>query len=192
MGRAEDGSLIGDPDLLWPDGLSTVLALATGRALLARHDASRNQSWPRGRGRTAHRRGVDAEAVAEWMVAQIPPGRFPGLVVGSPHGAAVHLALALGMPWLPASFEVLTPEVHAGHRPSAWLTSGEQTAHGVTAQNSGVTVRQVYDPVWRGWSGTAYAYAVVRWCRVPTAYRDFVADRLEPGAPVVADGTANP
>lgn len=181
MGRADDGSLVGDPDLLWPDGLSTVLALAAGRALLARREGSRTQTWSRGRGR----RGVDAEAVADWMVAQIPPGQFSGLVVGSPHGGAVHLALALGVPWLPASFEVLTPEVHVGNRPSAWLASGEQTAHAVTALNSGVTVRQVYDPVWRGWSGSAYAYAVVRWTRVPTAYREFIADRLAPGAPVI-------
>src|SRR4051794_39292357 len=29
------------------------------------------------------------------------PRPYPGLVVGAPHGAAVHLALAMGMPWVP-------------------------------------------------------------------------------------------
>jgi hypothetical protein len=180
-----DASLVGDPDLLWPDGLSSVLALAAGRALLARREASSTTPWPRGRSRSAHRRVVDADAVAEWMVGQIPPGQFSGLVVGSPHGSAVHLALALGVPWLPASFEVLTPDVLHGHRPSAWLASGELTAHGVTTENSDVNVRQVYDPVWRGWSGAVFAYGVVRWSRLPTAYREFVAARLAPGAPVI-------
>ncbi|WP_432987272.1 hypothetical protein [Dactylosporangium sp. CA-233914] len=51
--------------------------------------------------------------------------------------------------------------------------------------NPDVTVRQVYDPVWRGWSAAATAYAVVRWRRLPGAYRDLIAERLRPGAAVI-------
>jgi len=129
-------------------------------------------------------RALDVEAVAEWMVAQVPPGRYPGVVFGSAHGSAVHLALAMGVPWLPASFDVPTPEIAAGDRPAAWLANGEEAAHGIASADD-ITVRQVFDPVWRGWSGSTFAYAVIRWRRLPLPYQEFLRDRLEPGAQVV-------
>src|SRR5215813_2118879 len=132
-GDVREGSSACDPELLWPDGLATVLAQAAGRALQARRAAGREPAagLNRSRVKLAHQRAVDADAVAEWMVGQIPPGRYPGAVFGSAHGSAVHLALALGVPWLPASFDVPTPEIVAGDRPSAWLANGEQAAHGI-------------------------------------------------------------
>ncbi|MET7398571.1 hypothetical protein ABZS66_34295 [Dactylosporangium sp. NPDC005572] len=174
-----------DIELLWPNGLGTTLAIASGRALAFRRGVSRpatsTPQWSAPRGRHA-KRELNAAAVAEWLVGQFPGGRYSGVVLGSPHGAAVHLALALGVPWLPVAFEVPTPEVAAGEQPTA---DGLRHARDILDANPDVTVRQVYDPVWRGWSGTTAAYAVVRWQRLPPAYREFVADRLTPDAPVI-------
>jgi hypothetical protein len=49
---------------------------------------------------------VDADAIAEFTTGQYPPRRYPAVVIGSPHGAAAHLAVALRVPWLPAAFDV--------------------------------------------------------------------------------------
>jgi hypothetical protein len=174
-----------DIELLWPNGLGTTLAIASGRALAFRRGVARPvvsaPQWSASRGRHA-KREMDAAVVAEWLIGQFPAGRYNGLVLGSPHGAAVHLAMALGVPWLPAAFEIPTPDVATAERPT---DDGERAARDILGANPDVTVRQVYDPVWRGWSGPAAAYAVVRWQRLPVAYREFVADRLLPDAPIV-------
>ncbi|GAA1517945.1 hypothetical protein GCM10009827_036260 [Dactylosporangium maewongense] len=189
-----------DVEALWPNGLGTTLAIASGRALAYRGGVARPvvaaPQWTMdrsgrigappgsrsdGAGRHA-RRELDAEDVAAWFVGQLPEGSYNGLVVGSPHGAAVHLAMALGVPWLPVAFEVPTPEVAAGERPAQ---DGERLARDILTDNPDVGIRQVYDPVWRGWSGAATAYAVVRWRRLPLAYRRLIAERLNPDAPIV-------
>ncbi|HTJ36509.1 MAG TPA: hypothetical protein VL738_25095 [Dactylosporangium sp.] len=197
-GRAETTA---DADLQWPTGLGTTLAIASGRALSYRRGVPRPvvaaPRWSAARGRHARRdpgTTLDAGVVARWLVGQLPPGRYNGLVIGSPHGAALHLASALGVPWLPAAFELPTADIatHDGMSPNgvgadgaAAAKAGERNARGILDANPDVTVRQVYDPVWRGWSATSTAYAVVRWQRLPEAYRELVADRLRPGAPII-------
>jgi len=42
----------------------------------------------------------DPEAVAGWLTDHYLDEGYPALVLGSPHGAAVHLAAAMGAPWL--------------------------------------------------------------------------------------------
>ena len=38
---------------------------------------------------------VDANEVASWIVAQYSGQAYPAVVIGSPHGSAAHLAVAL-------------------------------------------------------------------------------------------------
>ncbi|GAA2352860.1 hypothetical protein [Dactylosporangium salmoneum] len=196
--RAETAA---DVDLQWPTGLGTALAIASGRALSYRRGVPRPvvaaPRWSAARGRHARRDAsttLDAGVVARWLVGQLPAGRYNGLVVGSPHGAALHLAAALGVPWLPAAFELPTADIATfdGTAPNgvaadgaAAAKAGERNARPILEANPDVAVRQVYDPVWRGWSASATAYAVVRWQRLPDAYREFIADRLRPDAPII-------
>lgn len=49
---------------------------------------------------------VDLETVGEWVVSQYPDRTYPGVFIGASHGGAMHLAAALGMPWLPQTFLV--------------------------------------------------------------------------------------
>ncbi|GAA3282160.1 hypothetical protein Dvina_09640 [Dactylosporangium vinaceum] len=175
-------------DRQWPTGLGVALAIASGRMLAQRRGVQRPALWGFG-----NAGAVDAGAVASWLTGQLPPGEYQGLVIGSPHGAALHLAGALGVPWLPAAFELATPDVarrsgsvgSTAEDNTAAADAGERGAGAVLAANPDVAVRQVYDPVWRGWSASAAAYAVVRWLRLPAAYRDWIADHLRPGAPII-------
>ncbi|MGW5673347.1 hypothetical protein, partial [Micromonospora sp. NPDC003776] len=129
---------------------------------------------------------VDAERVAGWIADQYPAGRWPGVVLGSPHGAAVHLAVALGVPWLPATFEM---SVHwprgAVDRPAAALDHGAALAGRLLAGNPAVHVRQVHCPASRGAAAGAMVSLAVRWRALPGAYVRFLAERLAPGAPVL-------
>ncbi|MFE9656897.1 hypothetical protein [Micromonospora sp. NPDC006431] len=129
---------------------------------------------------------VDAERVAGWIVDQYPAGRWPGVVLGSPHGAAVHLAVALGVPWLPAGFELTVHWTRgAVDRPQAALDHGAALAGRLLAANPDVHVRQVHCPASRGASAGATVALAVRWRALPRAYARFLADRLEPAAPVL-------
>lgn len=148
---------------------------------------------------------VDAEAVARWIVSRyddVPAardraardrdrGRFRGVVIGSPHASAVHLALALGVPWLPASFDVAVqddrPDAGApdDDGPARVVTSGQRLAGVLAEANPAVAVRQLHDPVRRPGPVDAPVTLRVNWLRVPSAYRRFVAERVTPDAPVV-------
>ena len=64
---------------------------------------------------------VRAEDIVRWVIGHYPAPRYPGAMFGSSNGAAVHLALALGFPWLPQTF--LIPIRHRGIPPDDFRTS---------------------------------------------------------------------
>ncbi|MBQ0902436.1 hypothetical protein [Micromonospora sp. U21] len=129
---------------------------------------------------------VDAARVARWFVDQYPRQRYPGVLIGSPHGAAAHLAVALGVPWLPAGFDM---SVHwtggAVDRPGAALEHGEALAARLLVGNPDVHLRQVHCPASRGPLTGVTVSLATRWRTLPAAYTQFLADRLTTGAPVL-------
>ncbi|MFL6111761.1 MAG: hypothetical protein ACJ786_10470 [Catenulispora sp.] len=132
----------------------------------------------------AHR--IDADAIATWIVGHYPAPQYPGVIIGSPHGAAAHLAAALGAPWLPTSFAVTVswPGGSAGDWGGA-MRCGAVVAERLLAANPAVTVRQVHDLVRRGSLCASTLTLHVRWRRLPAAYRAFLRSRIEPGGPVL-------
>ncbi|MGH2385693.1 MAG: hypothetical protein ACRDGB_11685, partial [Candidatus Limnocylindria bacterium] len=52
-------------------------------------------------GRIGH---VRAERLSAWVAAEYPQRQYPAVFVGSSNGAMVHLACALGAPFLPQNF----------------------------------------------------------------------------------------
>ncbi|MEV6814775.1 hypothetical protein [Micromonospora sp. NPDC051296] len=129
---------------------------------------------------------VDGARVAQWFVDQYPRQRYPGALLGSPHGGAAHLAVALGMPWLPASFEMTAHWPHgAVDRPRAALDHGAALAGRLLAGNPDLHVRQVHCPASRGALAGVTVALAGRWRALPAAYRRFLAERLAPGAPVL-------
>ncbi|MBQ1028197.1 hypothetical protein [Micromonospora sp. C95] len=153
-------------------------------------DPVRRAAAIRSAGRTALTAGqaaeVDAERVARWFVDQYPRRRYPGVLLGSPHGGVAHLAVALGMPWLPAGFEMIAhwPQ-GAVDRPRAALDHGAALAGRVLAGNPDLHLRQVHCPASRGALAGATVALTGRWRGLPAAYRSFLADLLAPGAPVL-------
>ena len=129
---------------------------------------------------------MDVERVARWMVDHYPPRWYPGIVIGSPHGGAVHLAAAMGVPWLPTAFDVVVhwPDGTVDN-PLGAASQGAGVAARLIRANPSVSVRQVHDPAGRGVLAGSTLSLVVRWHRLPDAYRQFLGTRLAPGAPVL-------
>jgi hypothetical protein len=147
-----------------------------------RQDVLKGQAWAAAvPADTAGR--MDTDAVADWIVSHYAAPTYPALVLGSPHGGAVHLAAALGAPWLPTSFTVTVrwPDGAVDDWGGA-LDWGATVAVRILAANPTVTVRQVHDPLRRGPLCASTVTLHVRWRQLPPAYRAFVQDRLEPGA----------
>ncbi len=129
---------------------------------------------------------VDADQVARWFADQYPRRRYPGLLLGSPHGAAAHLAVALGIPWLPTAFEL---SVHwpqgAVDGPQAALDHGAALAARLLVGNPELHVRQVHCPASRGALAGVTVALAARWRWLPAAYLRLLAECLEPAAPVL-------
>ncbi|GIJ24949.1 hypothetical protein Vqi01_01110 [Micromonospora qiuiae] len=203
---AEGAGLAGDR-IVAAGSIARILVGATARALRGTDCADLGHAGPVSRfagtpepvrravaaravGRVALTAGqaaaVDAERVARWFTDQYPPRRYPGVLVGSPHGAAAHLAVALGMPWLPAGFEIIAhwPQ-GAVDRPRAALDHGAGLAGRLLAGNPDLHLRQVHCPASRGVLAGTTVVLAARWRRLPAAYRRFLAERLAPGASVL-------
>ncbi|MEV7627029.1 hypothetical protein [Actinoplanes sp. NPDC089786] len=125
---------------------------------------------------------IDAEAVADWIVSRYAAATYPAVVLGSPHGAAVHLAAACGAAWLPTTFTVTAP--WPGGSVTDWAAAkawGAGLAERILARNPGITVRQVHDPVLRGSLCGATVSMQVRWRTLPEAYQIFLRSRVAAG-----------
>jgi hypothetical protein len=129
---------------------------------------------------------VDADAVATWIAERYPAASYPAVVLGSPHGSAIHLAAALGAAWLPTAFPVNVrwPDGAAWDWDGA-LDYGMAVCDKILEADPSVTVRQVHDPVRSGSLCGATLTLYVRWRRLPEAYRAFLRHRLEPGGGVL-------
>jgi hypothetical protein len=125
---------------------------------------------------------IDAQAVAAWIVRRYSAATYPAVVLGSPHGAAVHLAAACGAVWLPTSFTVTVP--WPGGSVSDWAAAkawGAGLAERILARNPDITIRQVHDPALRGSLCGVTVSMQVRWRTLPEAYRSFLRSRLAAG-----------
>jgi len=121
---------------------------------------------------------LDPEAVARWLVGRYPSRLYPAAVIGSPHGAAVHLAAALGGVWLPGGFGL---RVGPGARVRE--SGGSRIRAPIEAllrRHPGV---RLYESE-TGAPGPSTVDLSVKWTAMPAAYTKFLRERLRPGAPV--------
>lgn len=123
-----------------------------------------------------------AEEVAAWMTSLYPRRRFPLALIGSSSGAAVHLAAALGAPWLPQTFMV--PVRNPGNDPddpNRDLEWGRQPAHTLLDANPEVQVHHMHDPVQDRLMLEQMTYFRLKRLRLGPAYERVLRDAVEPG-----------
>jgi hypothetical protein len=125
---------------------------------------------------------VRADEVASWMVGAYPDRRYPAVVIGSPHAGALHLAAAMGAPWLPAGFRVSAQNGDRDVRhPRAALHTGRPVAAQLLDGEPDVAVYQRCEPFDYGSTLDFY----LKWTALPAAVRRFLADRLTADATVL-------
>jgi hypothetical protein len=129
---------------------------------------------------------VDLGTVAQWVTQHYPARRYPAIMLGSSNGAAVHLATALGIPWLPQT--LLIPVRWKGNdpaRPDRALEFGASTAPELLRNNPEITLHHMHDANQDRLMISQMAYFRVKRQRLGAEYERFLRDCLEPGAPII-------
>jgi hypothetical protein len=128
---------------------------------------------------------LDGERIARWFVSHYPKRRYPAVFVGASNGAALHLAAALGAPWLPQNSLVAVshPPLDVDE-PTAFLEWGRGPGRLLLAANPHLRLHHMADPAQDRPMLSEIAYFRLKRLRLGKAYERFLADRLAPGGTI--------
>ncbi len=131
---------------------------------------------------------VDVHDFQEWITSLYPDREYPAVLIGSPNGAATHLASLLQIPWLPQTF--LTPvqrrlQAGAGRSDLEW---GRSPGDRFLEANPHVHLARMHDPAEDRLMISRMAYFRSKLTRLGDAYETFLEDSLAPdGTLIVLD-----
>jgi hypothetical protein len=129
---------------------------------------------------------IDAEAIAEWVIRQYPPGPHPVVAVGAASGAALHLAAALRAPYLPQTTLVAVRDLgtHPDDPQTAMRALAPTTAT-VARRNPDVGVYHMHDPAQDRPMLESMAYLRLKRERLGRTYERFLEHHLAPGGTIL-------
>lgn len=128
---------------------------------------------------------VSTAAIAQWATDLYPRRRYPAVMFGSSNGALLHLAAALGIPWLPQTILTLVRKKHADPEDVRGAMQAErETALRFLAANPDSQLHHLHDPSQDRLMLQLVTYFRSKYRRLPQAYRDFVTRTLEPGGTI--------
>ena len=125
---------------------------------------------------------LDEDRLAEQVVARYRRRRYPGALVGSTPGSAVHLAAALGMPLLPQT--LLLPLAHRHVEvddPRADIAAARPVAEAIVARNPHLVVHHMADPTNDRMTLARFSYFRLKRTVLGPAYERFLAECVAPG-----------
>lgn len=129
---------------------------------------------------------VDAEEIAHWVTQQYGAGPFDTVVIGSGSGAALHLAAALGAPFLPQTTLVAVKDFMTHpDEPVAAMHALAPITRLIAGNNPEVSVYHMHDPAQDRPMLQAMAYMRLKRLRLGRAYERFLEERLAPGGTVI-------
>lgn len=128
----------------------------------------------------------DADVLASEFVAQLPAREYPAIILGSANGAGVHLAAALGVPWLPQTAMVPVRTRGADRddpRPAMAMLA--EPLEQFTRHNPDVLAVHQHDPCHDRLPIQHVAYVRFKWLTLPAPYRRYIDQALAPGGGII-------
>jgi hypothetical protein len=125
---------------------------------------------------------TSADAVTESVLRRFPRRKYPGALIGSTPGSAVHLAAALGMPLLPQT--LLLPLARPGVSPDdprGDIVAARPVAEALLEHNPELVVHHMSDPNNDRLTLAKFAYFRVKRTSLGPVYERFLRGRIEPG-----------
>lgn len=123
-----------------------------------------------------------ADSVAEAVVRRFPRRKYPGALIGSTPGSAVHLAAAMGMPLLPQT--VLLPLARPGVSPDdpmGDIAAARPVGEALLEQNPDLVLHHMSDPNNDRLTLAKFAYFRVKRTSLGSAYEQFLRELVPPG-----------
>ena len=128
---------------------------------------------------------VDSDGLARWAADHYPRRRVPAVLLGSSNGAGVHLAAALGAPWLPQTlFLPVRRNVPPDDGP-ADIAALQKVAREFLDANPDLVLHHMHDANQDRLMLRYMTYFRVKWRTLPDAYVSFLDEVLEPGGTVI-------
>lgn len=129
---------------------------------------------------------LDIEGIARWVAGQYPQQHYQAAFVGSSNGAMVHLAAAMGVPWLPQTF--LCPVRSSHNDPDdaqQGFTEGKPIVDALLATSPHIAVHQMQDPNQDRLMLEQMSYFRLKHRKLPLEYNEFLLSALPPGGTLV-------
>jgi hypothetical protein len=126
--------------------------------------------------------------ISEWITGLSPRRPYPAAFIGSSNGALVHLAAALGAPWLPQTFlcPVRCPWSDPDDAQNAFA-QGRGIVEAFLKAQPTMAVHHMHDPNQDRLMLKTMRYFRLKHRALPAAYRDFLVRHLPPGATLYVD-----
>jgi hypothetical protein len=128
---------------------------------------------------------VRSEAISDWVTSVYPQRIYPAVMIGSSSGALVHLAAALGIPWLPQTMFI--PVRRTGVHPDEPVDEmewGRQHAAPLLDANPDLQLHHMHDPNQDRLMIQLMTYFRVKRLRMGEGYEKFLRERLTPGGTI--------
>ena len=133
-------------------------------------------------------RQLDVEAIARWLAGLFPGRRYPAAFIGSSNGALMHVAAAMGVPWLAQTF--LCPVRQWAQDPDdprRGLAAGRAVVDALLEAHPELAIHHMHDPNQDRLMLSMMSYFRLKLRRLPEAYRDFLVRWLPRGATLYID-----
>lgn len=126
---------------------------------------------------------VRTDEIRDWVVDAYPKRQFPAAFIGSSGGAMVHLACAMGAPWLPQT-TLIPVRRHGVHpdEPREDVGWGLKHFRPLLENNPHLQLHHMHDPNQDRLMVQHMTYFRVKMRRLGAAYERFLAERLPRGA----------
>ena len=130
---------------------------------------------------------INAEEFAAWVTGLYPKRRYPAIFIGSTSGAAVHVAAAMGVPWLPQTFmiPVKTPEDLTVDEPEKRMKWAAEPAAALLEKNPDLQLHHMMDPSQDRPMLEAISYFRVKRLQLGESYKKFISENLQQNGTII-------
>ncbi|MBP9855338.1 MAG: hypothetical protein KBD53_10780 [Candidatus Omnitrophica bacterium] len=129
---------------------------------------------------------LKSEEIAHWVTSRYPKGKFPGAIFGSSNGAAIHLAAALAIPWLPQTFLIAMRRKMEADELKKDVDWGRDAIKPFLKANPQLFVHQMHDPLQDRLMVTKMGYFRIKFLSLEEPYHQFLNENLIPRSPIIS------
>jgi hypothetical protein len=130
---------------------------------------------------------LKAEDFARAVIDMYPARKYPAIMIGSASGAMIHLAAAMGIPFLPQTFTipVARPSYLPVDEPKRNMEWALEPGETFLQNNADFKLHHIFDPVHNRSDLQNSSFFKIKMQRLVLEYERFIAQNLEKGGTII-------